>query len=330
MAAACAAEPPLTRFEYAAVRMGSEVRILLYANEQREAAVAAAAAFARIAHLDSLLSDYRTDSEIDSVARAAGGAPVAISDELLLVMRHALHLAEETGGAFDPTVGPVTRVWRSARRVGREPDPVLIAAAHSLVDWRSVELDTVRRTIRLTAVGMRLDLGGIAKGYAADEALQVLAGRGMSSALIVFGGDIVAGRAPPNEIGWRVRVQTGPDSVIHLVNAALSTSGDSEQFLEIDGVRYSHVIDPRTSRGLTRRVQATVRAPDGITADALATAVTLLEGDRRARLIAAHPEAQVHISNPDTPHMGLRAGRSAGATADSPWAHLQAKPPPGG
>ena len=307
---ACAGEPSLERFEYRSIRMGTEVRILLYAEQEAGAAAAAGEAFHRIAQLDSLFSDYRTDSEIAQLAFVAGAEPLVVSDELIIVMQRALGLARETDGAFDPSVGPLTALWRNARRTGTQPDSLDLARAALLVDWQAIELDTVARTIRLARPGMRLDLGGIAKGHAADEALEILRTHGFPRALVSFGGEIVAGEAPPGEAGWTVRSDLLPDSTFVLANRALSVSGDTEQFLVVEGVRYSHVIDIGTRRGLANGASATVLARDGMTADALATAVSLLAGERQLRFVAAHPEATFMLPR----------GRD----------QRHAKPPPGG
>ncbi len=320
--------------------MGTEVRVLLYSDSAGKAANAAAAAFARISVLDSLMSDYRTDSEVHRIAQAAGGEAVPVSDEMVYVLERALRIAAETEGMFDPSIGPVTRLWRSARRTGSSPDSLALAAARRLVDWRAIELDTIRHTVRLRVPGMSLDLGAIAKGYAADEALRVLREHGLARALVAFGGEIVAGRPPPDRDGWRVTglrpaigaPATIPSACAHratrcageivpaprpsprrepvewsrsrlaetilLADGALSASGDTEQFLYVDGVRHSHVIDTRSGRGRSGGARATVRAPDGITADVLATAATLLDEDDRARFIAAHPEAEFRLFLP--------------------------------
>jgi thiamine biosynthesis lipoprotein len=294
---ACGAEPRLERFEYREVHMGTEARIVLYAPDSASAEAGAAAAFERIAELDRALSDYRGDSEISQLAARAGSEPMSASADLLGVLRASLALAEETGGAFDPTVGPVTRLWRRARRLGELPDPDSLRDARALVAWRNVEVDTVAGTVRLAQPGMSLDLGGIAKGFGVDEALAVLRSRGLGRALISLGGEIVAGDAPPGESAWPVQVENADPSIasIALANVAVSSSGDTEQFLERDGVRYSHVIDPRSGQALTHRVAATVIARDALTADALATAVTLLESEERERFTARHREASFHL-----------------------------------
>jgi FAD:protein FMN transferase len=294
---------PLERFEYRERHMGSEARIVLYAARAGLAERAARAAFARIAELDSLLSDYREDSEVTRLAHGAGGPPLPVSPDLLAVLRAARSLAVETGGAFDVTVGPLAVLWRDAARAGRLPDTADLGAARALVDWRKLEIDTAAGTVRLAGPGMRLDLGGIGKGYAADQALGVLGHHGADRALVAIGGEIVAGRRPPEGPGWRIAVEhaePGHDTVL-IESAAISSSGDAERFVEVGGVRYSHVVDPRTGLGLTHRAAATVVAPNGITADALATAVTLLDGARRTAFIAAHPEARFYVLGGPSP-----------------------------
>lgn len=300
---ACA-HPPLERFEYRQLHMGTEARLVLYATTPAAADAAASAAFARIGGLDRVLSDYRMDSELSGLAAAAGESSIAVSDDLLRVLRHALDIARETAGAFDPTAGPLSVVWREARRARRLPADTALARARSLVGWWRVSVDAGVRTVRLDATGMRLDLGGIAKGFAADEALAVLRAHGTARALVAIGGEIVVGHPPPGRAGWPIAVGSMADT-IELVNAAVSSSGDTEQFVEIDGVRYSHVLDPRTGRPLTSRLAATVVASDGMTADAFATVVTVLDPAARAAFMARHTEARFHLLY-SRPHHGSR------------------------
>ncbi|MGL4552836.1 MAG: FAD:protein FMN transferase, partial [Gemmataceae bacterium] len=176
------------------------------------------------------------------------------------------------------------------------PDPELLGVARGLVGWRRVTLDPAARTVKLHKEGMRLDLGGIAKGYAADEMLRVLAAHGLTRALVAAGGDLRAGDAPPGKAGWTVSIQPvdekkeGP-RYLTLVNAAVSTSGDAEQYVEIAGVRYSHLVDPRTGVGLVGRMSATVVAPDGITADSLTKAVAVLGPGKGFAVLAKYKGA---------------------------------------
>jgi thiamine biosynthesis lipoprotein len=270
----------LERFEFREVHMGLAVRIVLYAMDRRTAEGAARAAFARIADLDATLSDYRPDSELTSLS-ATSGAWVTTGRDLFAVLARALEIARLSDGAFDPTVGPLTQLWREARRTGTPPSEVDVARARASVGWRHVELDAAHRRIRLARPRMRLDLGGIAKGFILQEALVVLDTRGHRSALLEAGGDVVVGDAPPGRAGWRIDAPYAEDSVFvaraaALTRAALATSGPVAQFFEVDGARHSHVLDPRSGTSLTASRVVGVIAPDGATADALATALGVL------------------------------------------------------
>jgi thiamine biosynthesis lipoprotein len=262
--------------------MGTRFRILLYAADEQTARTASRAAFGRIAQLDACMSDYKPDSELMRLCARAGGPPVGVSDELFFVLSRAQDLARRSDGAFDVTVGPVVRLWRRARRTQQLPDPAKLAQARALVGYKNVRLDARGHTVQLLKPGMQLDLGGIAKGYAADEALAVLQEHGVSRALVAGGGDIAASDAPPDAEGWKVAIaplssDEGADGPwLLLKNAAISTSGDAEQFVVIDGKRYSHIVDPRTGLGLVGRMSATVVAKNGITADSLTKVVAVL------------------------------------------------------
>lgn len=276
------------RHEFTAVHMGVRVRIVLYSSSEGEAREAAREAYSRIAALEDKMSDYRPRSEVRSLsARPREWQPV--SRELLEVLAKGQEVSRLSGGAFDVTVGPLVTLWRGSRRIGRLPDAAALSRARSRTGWRLLEVDTTRSAVRLWADSMQLDLGGIAKGYILSQALAVLRSRGLTSAMIEAGGDLVVGAAPPGRAGWSVEI-TGADSATRalsqaLVDVAVATSGSSEQFVEIDGVRYSHVVDPRTGRGVTGRHSVTVIATDGALADALATASAVLGPDRAPRLL---------------------------------------------
>jgi len=271
--------------------MGVAVRVVLYAPDDATARRAARVAYARMAELEDVMSDYRPESEVRRLAERAGAA-VPVSDDLFVVLARALDVWRRSDGAFDPSVGPFVELWRTARRAGRLPPRAELDAAARRVGSDKVHLDSVARTVRLDVAGMRLDLGGIAKGFILDRALDALRAQGVRRALLEAGGDIVVGDAPPGRRGWRIALPEGDTT---LADRAVSTSGDTEQFVIIDGVRYSHVIDPRTGMGLTSRRAATVVAPDGLTADPLATALTVLDDDRGARLLRAFPQAVARV-----------------------------------
>jgi len=279
------------RRQYAELHMSMAVRIVVYAADDATARRAARAAYARIAELEDVMSDYRPESEVRRLA-ARAGEPVRVSDDLFVVLARAVDLWRRSEGAFDVTVGPFVELWRTARRTGALPPRAALDSAARRVGSDKVHLDSVARTVRLDTPGMRIDLGGIAKGYILDRALDALRVQGVTRALLEAGGDIVLGDPPPGRRGWRIAIAAG-DTI--LANRAVSTSGDTEQFVIIGGVRYSHVIDPRTGMGLTSRREATVVAPDGLTADGLATALTLLDDAPGARLLQAFPQAVARV-----------------------------------
>ncbi|MEN3335383.1 MAG: FAD:protein transferase [Blastocatellia bacterium] len=291
----------LTRFEFAQAHMGTQFRIVLYAQNAEAAGRASTAAFDRIARLDATMSDYRETSELMMVCKPAAHQWVKVSDDLFRVLAMSQQFARRSEGAFDVTVGPVIRLWRRARRRNELPDARKLAAARRLVGYARLHLDASRQALRFDKSGMLIDLGGIAKGFAADAAIAVLKDQGITSALIAAGGDIVTSNAPPGSQGWTVAVGslTPADEalMIHLrlANAAVSTSGDAEQFVEINGVRYSHIVDPRTGQALTGRRSATVVAPNGTTSDALATAASVLDPLRALRLIDRTEGTAAHI-----------------------------------
>jgi thiamine biosynthesis lipoprotein len=279
----------LVRQEYTEAHMGVGVRIVLYAPDDVLARRAARAAYARIADLEYRMSDHRSDGELRRLTGEAVGKWTIVERHLFAVLQRAVEIARRSDGAFDPTVGPYVRLWRAAQTSGEPPSPEALESAAARVGWDKVRLDGTLRAVRLAVPGMVLDLGGIAKGYILDAARSAMEPLGVTSVLIEAGGDIVVGDAPPDRPGWRIEVP-GADSAFaaaaaSLSHAAISTSGDTEQFATIDGRRYSQVVDPHTGLELTNRVIATVIAPDGMTADALATALTVLgveEGEKFA------------------------------------------------
>jgi thiamine biosynthesis lipoprotein len=266
--------------------MGTLVRIELYAHSETEAAAAFRAAFARIAQLDDALSDYKPDSELNRICLTGGQA----GPDLFTVLEAAQKLAVETGGAFDATVGPLTRLWREARRQHRLPPDGAIRDAAARTGFRKLHLGPERRTVMFDEPGMQLDLGGIAKGYAADEALAVLTGLGIRSALVAMSGDLAFGSPPPGRRAWRIEAA---GRILELSNAAVSTSGDEEQHLDLDGRRYSHIVDPATGMPLADSTPVTVIARRGIDADALATALSVMGPGRAREFMRGRPEEAI-------------------------------------
>ena len=272
----------LERFEFSQPQMGSLFRITLYGPDERTAAAAASNAFARVEQLNRIMSDYDSESELTRLCRQPVSTPTQVSPELFDILTRSETLARRSKGAFDVTVGPMVQLWRAARRRNLLPTEAAIASARLHVGHEKIRLDPHAHTVTLLIENMRLDLGGIAKGFAADEALAVLRRRGITRAMCAASGDIAIGDPPPGKTGWRVGI-AGLDEVgnqlqqtLLLHNAGISTSGDAEQYVEINGTRYSHIVDPATGLGLTNRLQVTIIAPNATLTDGLATAVSVL------------------------------------------------------
>jgi thiamine biosynthesis lipoprotein len=288
-------ETDLVRYQATEPHMGVLFTLVLYAPDRDTANAGFDAAYARIRHLNGVLSDYDSSSEARQLcASAPHSLGVSVSDDLCRVLEHAQRLSVRTGGAFDVTVGPLTKLWRRARRRREYPPPDRLQDARSSVGYRFVELDAANRRVRLTRGDMRLDFGGVAKGYAADEALKVLLEKGIDRALVNASGDVATGRPPPGKMGWTVGIAPlepgGPPSrFVQLAGAAIATSGDAFQFVEIDGVRYSHIVDPRSGNGISSRSSVSVIASDCTTADGLASAVSVLGPDKGLPLIEETP-----------------------------------------
>ena len=193
------------------------------------------------------------------------------------------------------TLGPLTRLWRESRRARALPSADALASARRAAGFAHLHLDPARQTATLLRPGMALDLGGIAKGYAADAALDLLTRLGFPAAMVSASGDLALGDPPPGKRGWSIELApfgdaTATRTTLVLAHAAVSTSGDAEQFVEIGGVRFSHIVDPATGLGLTRSVAVTVVARRATVADALATACSVLDPVAAQRLTDASPE----------------------------------------
>jgi len=296
--AASAADP--ARFEFEAKRMGTAFRVTVYAQEA-VAAKAAESAFARVAALEAVMSDYKADSEVMLACKAndaAPGQPIRVSDDLLNVLTRSAEMSRLSGGAFDVSVGPLTKLWRVSRKTQESPDAKELAAALALVGPDKVTLDPTARTMTLALPGMRLDFGGVGKGFAADEVLKLLKRDfGITSALVAAAGDITCGDAPPGQPGWSVEIaplrKGGPKRTLTLANASVSTSGDLEQVAVIAGVRYSHVLNPKTGLGLTGRRSVTVIARDGTTADSATKGASVLPPEPALKFVGKLPRAEV-------------------------------------
>ena len=269
------------------------MRIELFAQSTEQAQGLARAAFDRVHALEDVLSDYRSTSQVGRLATNSG-TPIPISRELCDALERSIQVSRATGGCFDATIGASSQLWRQARKEGLVPTEDAIARANAMSGWDEIVLNSSANqqgpTLTFLRTGIRLDFGAIGKGIAAQAALETLRTLGTTVAMCSLAGDIACGDAPAGSDGWMIDVESGIEGVpscrLILRNQCVSTSGDESQHLDANGIRYSHVIDPRTGHAVTRRIAATVVCRDGAVADALATA-----------LCVGGPELLAHLSD---------------------------------
>ena len=295
--------------------MGTEVSIVLYAADSVAATEAVELAFARITELNNHLSDYLTESELSRLSNTYD-QPVQVSDDLWQVLYTAQEIAHASEGAFDVTAGPLTLLWRRAMRRATLPDSTDLNQAMIAVGYEFLQLDVNNQTARLHKDNMRLDLGGIAKGYAADQALEVLVREGFSSAAVDAGGDISLGEAPPNSDGWSIKVFSGGAETGEMIlkNCGIAVSGDSYRYLDYHGVRYSHILDPKTGYGVTHERKVAVIAPSAMIADAWASAYSVMDWQVIPLSIQERDGLSIRIVEPDrTGPRELETGKFRGS-----------------
>ncbi len=288
------AQPPrLLRFEASVPAMGSRVDLVVYAESESQAKLAMDAGLEEIQRLSLILSNYDDSSEISRLCRAPLGEPIAISPDLSYVLSQSHKWYQLSDGNFDITVGPLTQLWREGRKQKTLPSAFARERAKQCCGWESVAFAT-RSSVSLRKPDMLLDLSGIAVGYIVDKAFEKMVACGSACVLINAGGDIRVGEAPPNSEGWRVTIaglgKTSPPlAKLTLKNCAVTTSGDLNQYLEIDGRRFSHFIDPKTGEPIERRQSVTAIADTTLDADAGATALAVLGMQSSSRLFDGMP-----------------------------------------
>lgn len=283
----------MSRFSFRRGLMGTQFTLTLYAPDSLTARRANAVVNARMDSLNLIMSDYLDGSEINQLSETSGkGRWVRVSPDLYNVLQKALTIARLSNGRFDPTVGPLSLLWRRAVRRSEFPAAKQRRRARRAVGYRLMQLDSATRSVKLLRNGMRLDVGGIGQGFAIDEAAKVLRGLGLRSFLLDLGGDVLAG-----EGNWSVALDSA--TTISLRNAAVTTSGDTYRHLDYRGRRYSHVMNPRSGLGLRHFVRATVLAPDGWRADALTKVFSVGRWPssfrQNRRLLKRFPGAEVLI-----------------------------------
>jgi thiamine biosynthesis lipoprotein len=295
------AQSQTMRHRFTGSAMGAAVEVVvdetLDAAGRERARVAARAALVELERLDFVLSDWKTRSELSALNRSTA-ARVPASADLRAVLARALEVADATDGLFDPTIAPLVRLWREGRSTGAMPDPSTIQAARARVGWRALSIEAGE--IVRSELARELDFGGIGKGYGAVRAVDAARLAGAPRVLVAVAGDIAAGDAPRDGRGWSVEIAAESPTLaaerVALENGAISTSGGSVQWVEIDGTRYAHIVDPRTGLGARKLAQVTVLGPLDCSVDALGTALALTaDDDEAARILARFPHHRARI-----------------------------------
>lgn len=328
-------QPTLHEFESIQPKMGTVFRLLIWAQDKQTADDAAHAAWTRVDQLNAALSDYDPDSELNRLCRLTDHGPMPqpfhVGEDLFAILTYSMEAARLSGGAFDVTIGPLTRLQRQSRKTGKLPTPQQLKQAMQSVSWQYMRLFPDGERVQLLHEKMQLDVGGIAKGFTSDEVLKLLRQRGITRALCGAAGDIAVGDPPPGRDDWRIAIQSlkSPDQISGYVKLHLygiSTSGDTYRSAVVGGVRYSHIIDPRTGLGLTRRIGVTTIAPRGVVADWAATAVSVLGPQKglemierlrgaAARVVTLDEKGNEHVSESRTFSQFLAEQNAASAPA---------------
>ncbi len=291
------------KFVYGKPAMGSPFTISIFAKDSAKAAVVAALGFKCADSLNAIFSDYIDTSELNKLNATSGeNRYVPVSVALFDILKYSLQAAKLSGGSYDISMGPVVKLWRKARKENRLPDTDSLKAALHKTGYKYIHLDSVHQSVWLEKRGMLLDLGGLGKGYVAQASLHIIQAAGFNIAMVNARGKIAIGDAPPGRNGWRIGI-TVPEQrqeimpeLLLLKNTSVATSGDIYQHLDVDGKRYSHIIDPKTGLGVTWQRNVTVIAKGGVISDWLATACSVLSIKRSLKLIKKFPGAALLIT----------------------------------
>ena len=299
---AIAAPDPDHKLEYHDKAMGTTISIYLWTDDEAKAAKAAEAVFDEMRRIDRVMTTWTPDSEVSRINAAAGDKPVVVSEETFAVIERAQDVANRTHGIFDITVGAFKGLWKFDQDMdGSLPDPVDVKNRLGLIGYKNVVLDKAKRSVWLRRKGMSITLGGIAKGYAVDKCVKLLHDRNFTNFMVQAGGDMyIAGKkgAAPWVVGIRdPRGATGATfASMPIEDRSFSTSGDYERGFVKDGVRYHHILDPRTGQPARASRSVTVRAKDAFTADAWSKVMFILGWEQATQLIAREKLADFEVA----------------------------------
>jgi thiamine biosynthesis lipoprotein len=313
-----AASAAAARLEASHDAMGTLFTIVAYGPDRAALAPAANAAFDEIDRLDAQMSNYQAASELSRINRDAARQAVNVEPRLFDLIAESVRHSEESGGAFDITVGPLMKAWGFFRGEGRVPTRAELAQVMKRVGYRHIHLDREAHQIRFDAAGLELDLGGIAKGYAVDRAAEILQARGVQAALVSGGASsIYALGAPPGERAWRIHLRhpyekkkTG--DIVWLKNYSLEVSGSFEKFFKLRGKTFCHILDPRSGRPVEAMLMAAILAPRGVEIDALSTTLFVLGAEKSRAILKSRPDlnAVFYVPTPGGRHFQRTAMKS--------------------
>ena len=290
--------------------MGTFTRIVVVGPDEDSAQAGISAALSAQTRIDELMSYQRTDSELARINAQAGDHPVPITQDTMTVLQEARRISQITDGAFDISVAPLIDLWKEASDTNTPPTETQISKARSHVDWTQVILDPNALTVAFGRPGMKLDLGGIAKGYGIDLCIQALKDHGAKGGMVDIGGDIRCfGRAPHGKTAWHIALQdplsaNHPEAnqvrlVLKVTDRAVTTSGHYYRFELVGHEKISHIIDSHLGTGAQRLSSVTILAPTAMTADALATAVSVMGHEKGLALIETLPDVEAIVIDPD-------------------------------
>jgi len=271
--------------------MGTAIRVELWSDDRAKGEAAIAAVMREMHRIDAAMSPFKPDSELSRINRYAAQAAVPVSQEMCTLLQRSIEFSVASDGAFDVTFASVGCLYDY--RAGIKPTESELAAARAAIGYQNLVLDAAARTVRFARSGVRIDLGGFAKGYAVDNGAAILRRHGIEHGIVTAGGDshiIGDRRGRPWAIGIRDPRRDGAViAMLPLENTALSTSGDYERFFEADGVRFHHVIDPKTGKSPSHLQSVTILAPDGLTTEALSKCVFVMGAVKGLQFIESRP-----------------------------------------
>jgi len=285
------------KFSYSEMKMGSAFNLIIVSADSNKANHLARKSYELVDSLNHIFSNYDSSSELSKINASAGLLPYKMSTAMLDLVQKSQYAYIQSKGAYDISIGPLSSLWRNARKAKLFPEASTVLATKKLVGLNQVKINKRLGTIFLPNANMQLDFGGIAKGYIAQWVINFLKANGIQQALVDAGGDIVMSGAPLNQQGWLIGVNL-PETTdqllnkkLQLSNCSVATSGDVYQFIEYKGVKYSHIINPLTGYGVTNLRNVTIVAKTGATADWLATACSILPIKEAKQLAISHQAA---------------------------------------